>query len=200
MKKFIFSLFIVLTINSVVLSQDLEDIFNAKELTLFGIDYTQCYFVTSLTFYDTIELKNLIIVWNKLFNAEKEKYLVRPFKYKHISFANDAVLEVNKKINVESRISDNADQMEHLDYTSVQEIISKYQISKDLTGIGFVLLAECYNKPEERGFYYVAFFDIATKKVFLSEKMSGKAIGFGERNHWASSYHNVLQELGKKYK
>ncbi len=45
---------------------------------------------------------------------------------------------------------------------------------------------------------WVTFFDIASKTVLLTEKMSGKAGGAGFRNYWARAYYNVMDKIQKK--
>ena len=57
---------------------------------------------------------------------------------------------------------------------------------------------ESFNKPKRIGTMWVTFFDIASKTVLLTEKMSGKAGGAGFRNYWARAYYNVMDKIQKK--
>ena len=199
MKKILIISFLTLSLSLAALSQGSAEISNAKDLIFFGIDYTQCYFVPSDVFYDADDVKFKINAWNNLFKSEYDKYLVKTIKSKNITFSDELIKEVNSQINPKHRISDDESLYNHLNTDKITEIISSYQIPGELSGIGFVFIAECYSKPEVKGAYYVTFFDIATKKVIVTERMTGKAKGFGLRNYWANSYYVVLKELGKKY-
>ena len=199
MKKILLISFLTLSISLAALSQGSADISKAKDLTFFGIDYTQCYFVPSEAFYDADDVKVKIDAWNRLFKSEYEKYLVKTIKSKNITFSDEMIKEVNSQIDPQSRISDDESLYNHLNTDKVTEIISNYQIPGELSGIGFVFIAECYSKSEVKGAYYVTFFEITTKKVLVTERMTGKASGFGLRNYWANSYYVILKHLGKKY-
>jgi hypothetical protein len=64
-----------------------------------------------------------------------------------------------------------------------------------------VFIVEGLNKPGAKGSMYVTFIDMATKKVLFSERMVGKAGGFGYKNYWAKSVFEVLEDIQKsKYK
>ncbi len=79
----------------------------------------------------------------------------------------------------------------------VKKIISEYDITGK-EGIGLVFIMESFNKNKELGYIWVTFFDLETKEVLLSNKMSGKPGGFGIRNYWAKSYYNVMKSIEKK--
>ncbi len=79
----------------------------------------------------------------------------------------------------------------------VKKIISEYD-TEAANGIGLVFIVESFNKNDARGYVWVTFFDLSNKEVLFTEKLSGKAGGFGFRNYWAKSYYNVMAEIGKK--
>jgi hypothetical protein len=154
----------------------------------------------SYDFPSVSDLESKISAWNNLVLVEREKYLVKPFKGKTLDFSVDMVQELNEGMDVKSRISNDGMLASHLESSEIQDIVNKYKIPEDLSGVGLIFIAESYNKPDERGAYYVTFFDIASKKVLSTERMLGKASGFGLRNYWANSYYVILKELGKTYK
>ncbi len=173
--------------------------FNTNNLTWFGIDYTNCYFLTPMDFPNVGDLKTKIRAWNDLVLYERDKYINKTLKGKNVKSALETVNKRNETINVRDHLTDDGFKSSHLDPAKVQEIISSYDIPEGLSGTGLVLIAESYSKPNEQGAYYVAFFDIATKKVFATERMLAKPGGFGLRNYWAKTYYTVLKEVGKKY-
>ncbi len=173
--------------------------FNTNNLTWFGIDYTNCYFLTPMDFPNVGDLKLKLRAWNDLVLYERDKFIDKTLKGKNVKFALETVNKRNEGINVRDHITDDGFKSSHLDPAKVQEIINSYDIPPDLSGTGLVLIAESYSKPNEAGAYYVTFFDIASKKVLSTDRMLGKPGGFGLRNYWAKTYYLVLKEVGKKY-
>lgn len=177
----------------------LDEISKVKDWTFFGIDYRECYFITSSDFIDTDNLLVQVKAWNNLLYNEEDKYIVKTLKNKDVNLSTEILKNLNSEIDVKDRVSNDKSLFKHLDSEMVAKIVSDYEIPDDLSGIGLVFIAESYSKPEVLGAYYVTFFDIKTKKVLGSERMTGKAKGFGLRNYWANSFYVVLKELGKKY-
>lgn len=174
------------------------DIANAQSWTWLGIDYTHCYFITSMDFIDSDDLLSKTKAWNNLVYTEREKYIEKALEGKSVTFSADMIKDRNMEIDMESRITDDKSLYKHLDPNQVEQIVSNYKIPDDLSGIGLVLIAESYSKPEEAGAYYVTFLDLGTNKVLSTERMTGKAKGFGLRNYWAYTFYKVLQEIGKQ--
>jgi len=67
-----------------------------------------------------------------------------------------------------------------------------------MTGTGIVFIMELFDKTEKKGYGYmhVVFFDIQSKNVLLSTRMSGKASGFGKRNFWINTVYGTLKQMG----
>jgi len=80
------------------------------------------------------------------------------------------------------------------------EDIKKHVKSYDLSGkkgIGLVFVMEGMSKTNKEATMYVTLVDMASKKVLLSEQMTGKAQGFGLRNYWAYTVYKVLNAIDK---
>lgn len=199
MKKFLLLLITGILISSTSYSQSSGSSFNANQITWFGIDYTECYFLNPIDFPSRDDLKNKLQAWNDLVLNEREKYITKTLKGKSVKYAKNAVNERNETVKIKDKITDDNTKSNHLKSDQIQGMINSYNIEDGLSGTGLVLIAESYDKPTEHGNYYVTFFDIATKKVFITEPISGKAKGFGLRNYWAGSIYKVLQQVGKKY-
>lgn len=182
-----------------VFSQSENDIYSARTITWFGIDYTHCYFISMLDFPSLHDLVDKIRAWNSLVLTERAKYIDKNFPGRDVRFYNDIVNARNDQIKITDHITNDLFKSNHLDEVQVKKIISSYKIPKDKKGIGLVLIAESYSKPNVKGAYYATFFNMATKKVLVTERMFGKPKGFGLRNYWAASINAVLKELGKKY-
>jgi hypothetical protein len=146
------------------------------------------------------DLEAKIKAWNDLVLYERSKFIDKNLGKRNVNFYVDVVENRNKDIDVKSRVTDDGFLSSHMEAGMVEEIINSYEIPDEMEGIGLVLIAESYSKPNVRGAYYATFFDIKTKKVLITERMLGKPSGFGLRNYWAGSYNAVLKEIGKKYK
>lgn len=199
MKRLTFTLITGMLISLAAISQSEDDSFDTKKLTWFGIDYTHCYFVTPYDFPNTGDLKTKLQVWNDLVLYERAKFIEKTLKGKYVKYYPDAVEAKNDKIDIKSRLKDNVSNSDLLKEDQVQDIINGYAIESGMEGTGLVLIAMSYDKPAEEGVYYVTFFDIATKKIFSTEQMSGKASGFGLRNYWANTFYKVLKQIGNTY-
>jgi hypothetical protein len=199
MKKSILLLLTVFYLSTISFGQN-STVSNAKEWTWLGIDYTHCYFITSIDFVNADDLFEKTKAWNNLGYTEREKYIEKPLKSKKVVLSSNMINERNAEIDIEKRITDDESFYMHLDKDQVIKIVSEYNIPDDLSGIGLVLIAESYNKLEESGAYYVTFIDLDTKEVLCTERKLGKARGFSFRNYWAYTYYLVIKEIGKEYK
>ena len=75
--------------------------------------------------------------------------------------------------------------------TDVQKIISDYKSDKD--GYGLVFVVESFNKTAVQGAIWVTYFDIKSKKVVFTTKLTSKPMGFGLRNFWAGSVYGIMK-------
>ena len=127
---------------------------------------------------------------NTVIIAEPGKYNIKKFFNKDdVIYSVETVSEKNSKIDP-SKVVINGDYK--LGSTEVDNIIKKLD-TKDNTGMGLIFIAESLNKSTSSGSYYVCFFNIATKEIIDSKKISGNAKGFGFRNYWAGSVYEVMK-------
>ena len=49
------------------------------------------------------------------------------------------------------------------------------------------------NKPQNRAYYELITFNIATREILSQKEVNGKAGGFGLRNFWAGSIYSVIK-------
>ncbi len=181
-------------------SQDMSEIFQTQKATWFGLDYSEAYFIGTEGFTNPAEIKGRYFnSWNNLVESENEKYDIgKYFSKEKIDFSLDNVTARNLKVDMSDRVTNDQTKTLHLDEKKVQEMINAYNFKDDQHGLGIVFIVESYSKPAVTGNYFVTLFDIDSKKVLLTERMSGKAGGFGIRNYWAATYYNVLKQIEKK--
>ena len=71
---------------------------------------------------------------------------------------------------------------------SIQSIIDNYQISQK-EGIGFSVIVECFDRDKHTSSAYFTFFDIATKKIIMSDYFStNNPSGNGLTKYWGKGF------------
>ncbi|MFK5856085.1 MAG: hypothetical protein QM503_08150 [Bacteroidota bacterium] len=165
-----------------------------QEITWFGIDYSQAYFIDDKAFPDPDKLKDVyFLAWNNFVFKEANKYdISRFFNKKEVFFSTSYINSRNKEIDIFNRIGNFWVNQGYLNPDSIQSIISSYHMAENIQGVGLVFIVEKLDKPNRRAIYWVAFFDIETKKVLLTEPIIGRPAGAGTRNYWANSFYSAL--------
>lgn len=196
MKKIVLLTFCILHSAFIIKAQSNAELFNSAKMVWFGVDMSRSKLVGVEGFTDPYDIqKRYVPAWNSLVLTEAEKYDVRKF-FKKGEVVNDivAVEAVNEKINPGEWVQTNS---YTLDKSEIAGMVKKYK-STEKEGLGLVFIVESFDKFKESGFIYVTFFNIATKEVILTEKISAKAGGFGVRNYWASVIYKVMEASEKK--
>ena len=194
-KLFLLSFFILSSICSIY-AQSNAELFNSAKMVWFGVDMSRSKLVGVEGFTDPYDIqKRYVPAWNSLVLSEAEKYDVRKF-FKKGEVVNDiiAVEAVNEKINPGEWVKMNT---YTLDKSEIAGMVKKYK-GTEKEGLGLVFIVESFDKFKESGFIYVTFFNIASKEVILTEKLTAKAGGFGVRNYWAKTIFGVMEQSEKK--
>ncbi len=74
----------------------------------------------------------------------------------------------------------------------LSDVIASLRTGDAKSGIGLILIVESFNKYLEEGSIYVTFFNIATKKLIFSERLTGTAGGLGLPAHWARVVRHIF--------
>ncbi len=78
----------------------------------------------------------------------------------------------------------------------IEKMVKQYDFSGK-KGVGLIVFMESLSKTSENGSMWVTFVDMDTKKLILTERMVGKAMGFGFRNYYAYTVYKVIQDIKK---
>lgn len=183
-------------------AQKAKDIFNSSEtnITYFGVDFSEARLIGDAG-ADPLNVRNSYAAINQVIVNEPKKYnLAKTFEKTNIVTDITAVLEKSEHINAATIKSANSSDDKRFTKSTVENIVKSYKFGTH-KGIGLLFIMEAMNKSAEQASMYITFFDIASRKVIFTERMVGKAGGFGFRNYWAGSINKVLTEIGKsKYK
>ena len=198
MKK-IFCFTLLITGIAIAKAQDPKAVFNAKEIVWYGLDFTKAKFVGG---FDQVggagaangsDMKSKWIPsWNALILNEQPKFdLKKTFRKDNVYFDVASLNELNSKIDPDGCMTPNPGKIEK---SEIEAMVKKYSGEKK-EGVGLSFVVENFNKGTQMADVYVTFFDIATKKILLCEKVSGKAMGIGMRNYWAGAIKAILKEI-----
>lgn len=199
MKKLLLIAFVLFNAATAATADNtLADLFSGKgKLVFLGLDFTQAKYIGKIGFTDPMAIQNQHIVsWNNLIELEPKKFsLQKAFNLKDDQYKSkvEDMVKLNKSVNVEKNITD---EQSALTEDQVKKAVGKYTLSEK-DGIGLVYVVESLNKNSEKLVVWVTFIDLATKKVLHTEKVEGKAGGFGFRNYWAGGVYKVNQEIDK---
>jgi hypothetical protein len=181
-------------------AQNAKQVFDAKEIVWYGLDFTKTTFVGQ---FDQgfgampakgFDIKNKWVgQWNALIAKEPQNFKIKEaFHMDNVFYDMSMVNTANSKMDDTKCMSFNPGKIER---TAVDGMVKKYGAGEKKSGIGLVFIVENFNKGTEMADVYVTFFDIATKKILLCEKISGKAVGVGMRNYWAGSIKSILKQI-----
>lgn len=187
-----------------VVAQTKADIFNGSaDITWLGIDFTQAKFIGSATqFKDAGEITSTefrdkyIPSWNQLFINEQKKYdVAKAVKRAEVKYAMDVTEKANNSIKG-NFFSDDPNDYKKLDEQKIANLVKNYDF-QGKTGIGLIFFIDGMSKSKDEASGWVTFVDMKSKKVLLTEYKTGKAGGFGFKNYWAKSFHNMLKATEK---
>jgi hypothetical protein len=183
----------------VAIAQSEKDVIAASELTWFGIDFSKAQFVGSFNQFAEAgekggdQIKHTFFpAWNDVVANEREKYdLKKAYNKSSINYDLDVVTKRNAAVDADKIVTLNSEEG-RINKEEVAKIVSQYKSTKK--GVGVVYIVDTYSKAEERGVIWVAFFDMATRKVLIAEKFTGKPGGFGLRNYWMKPVFEVMMK------
>ncbi len=196
MKKIVSLCIVALSVLSAS-AQSLKDFFNNAETpaTWLGIDFTQAKVLNEAAVTPTAIKQNFAGI-NQLILNEPKKFFVdvafnKPDISKDISFVNAK----NDKVDPDKIVETSSDEV-RLKKETIESIVKSYSFG-DKKGIGVMFIAEVLNKASVTGAFYVTIIDMGSRKVLLTERMTAKPAGFGFRNYWAKTVHEILKQIEK---
>ena len=113
-----------------------------------------------------------------------------------IEYVLDPVRDLNDEVDSGILVQGHVNKVSEED---VKGAIKALNLKGEEAGIGMCMVVESFDKPAEKGTYWVAFFDITSQNVIHMQKIDGPASGFGFRNYWARSFKGVLDKIDNRY-
>ncbi len=197
--------FLIVSANATLFAQSVQDVFSAKQMTWYGLDFSMAKFVGAFSdvsyAYDKAgwEIKGRYFPeWNNVVINERDKYNLKEFYRKEtVKYDPTAIESVNNKVNPDSMMSWNAPPS--LTDFQLQEEVSRYDRTNK-QGLGLVYIVELFDKTQKMAIIHVTFFDMATGKILYTKQIAAEPGGFGLRNYWARTAYETMVQCGDKWK
>ena len=74
-----------------------------------------------------------------------------------------------------------------------EDLVSAYSLPHK-EGTGMILIARMLDKKAAKGTFDIVFFDIATRNILYTKRVTKKAGGAGLRNYWAHPVYEMIQD------
>lgn len=198
-------LLLITCLSTSISAQTLKDVVNPETpITWLGLDFSLLKVVADQDEWVNKKPQDMFKAWNELMINEQKKYNVaEALGREQVKFAVDVAIDHNATLSADNLFIQQALPETQVKAEDVAEVIKSYDF-KGNTGIGVMFVAVSFDRPAEKGNWWVTFVNMETKEVVYSEKMSASSSGFGIRNYWASTVYQILKRIGssefKKWK
>lgn len=185
-------------------AQNIKDILNNKDqpITYYGIDFTRAVLIGDANAnVDDIVARQFSGI-NDLMIKEADKYDISgALRRNEVPSNLDLVAKRNEKVNPDKLLSSNTEDFNHLVEADIKTVIKNFNISGK-KGTGLLFIVDALNKPGKKMSAWVTFFDIATRRVLLTERLEGEVgMAFNFRNYWAAGFKNIIKKIDdRKFK
>lgn len=195
MRKIIVLLCILLSTNCY--SQNSKSrIFTANEIQFYGFDFSHFKLAEAKRMHQGSQVRNYIFPWVGWMDKN----------YPHTEMSKKMGISLIPNFDVTNRINTDIDSKnivslhEHkIPSDSITKIINTYDLS-ETSGIGFVIIIECFYKATETASAHYVHFDIATREIIDSYRFtSNKPGGFGLTSFWGYNLYVNTKKYIKKY-
>ncbi len=203
MKTLILSIVTFLSFNSFG-QKTLKDFFSAEDIVWFGLNFTDARMIGAFDQIngagdaDATSIKNKWIPsWNGLIINEPKNFKIKEaFKKTNVSYEMESNSKLNAAINTSKLMTLNAYTFTDAQKT-IKGVVSKLSSSEKNEGYGVTFVVESFNKMTDEAVMYAVVFDIKTKNVLITEKITAKPVGIGLRNFWAGAVKGAIKQIDK---
>jgi hypothetical protein len=189
---------LLLLCGNILFAQTAKDVFNSSSIpiTYLGIDFSQSKLIGDPGAYAAeIRDKYYQGINGVVVNEPKKYDFMKAFEREvpsDLSFVEDK----NAKADAAKILSSNSADFSRFTPATIDEIVRSYSFSGK-KGVGLLFIMESMSKTLQQAAVYVTLVNMETRKVIFTDRVIGKAGGFGFRNYWAKSIDGVLNEIQK---
>lgn len=201
MKKLILNLF-VFCCGALISQNTASGFFNTNEMVWYGLNFSEAKMIgqfdqaVGANVSSSSDIKNKWIPnWNSLVISEPQNFRLGE-AFRKFNIYNDLgpTEKQNQNINLDNFMSFNpyhfADPVK-----TVNSVVSKLSTGEKTEGYGVIFIVEYFDKTKIEASVYVTVFDIKTKNVIISDKITGVPKGIGLRNFWAGAIKQIINQV-----
>lgn len=184
----------LLLLTSIVLNaQTAKDVFNAENIVWYGLDYSHARLIGVKDEKPQTIKDRWLAEWNDVSYYDRATY---PFesafgKFK-VAVDNKVVPARNSATTVASLFSD-ADSK--ISKETIAKTIDEYKDGIRKEGFGAVFIVEYMDKGKREVAAHVTFFDIATRKVLFTKRLTGPAGAPGLKMFWSMGFSRICKDI-----
>lgn len=194
MKQLIVCLFTVYC-TSQAMAQDAKVIFNAEKIVFYGLDFSKAKF--AITDAKPAEIRDVYFnKWNEVVITDNGRF-PKESAFQKVSVYCDPTV-TNKRNAAVSVANITGKPEQGITKEAIQQVISEYDGGMKKEGLGVVFVVESFDKKKEEAVAHIAFFDIATKKLLLTKRLTGKPGGGGLTNYWTRCFQQMFEDITNK--
>ena len=174
----------------------------ANPLVWCGLDYSKVKMIGTMDFRQPAQIfPGMLATWNGLFITEMLPQLEKMTA--SVRTDMEAVRQKNDKTTASQIVykDGSTDEMvtqSHITESDIAGMVKSYKL-ENKSGLGLVFVMDRLVKAQEMECLYVVFFDVASRKVVHSERVTAKAGGFGFRNYWFRPVKDAVKELPRMH-
>jgi hypothetical protein len=194
---------------TIAFGQSKADVFNsATPITWLGVDYSQVNFIGQPYQNQTKKIGEVteedfrlkfVPAWNELFIDEKKKYNVADAVNRtEVNYAIESVQAANAAAQYQP-FSNNNKNYKKLSESKIKELVAGYDF-KGMKGIGLMFFMDGMDPENHEAGAWVTFVDMGSKKLLLTNYLTGQGGGAGFRNYWSKPLNDILKETKLKFK
>jgi hypothetical protein len=176
---------------------------NPDALIWCGLDYSRVKLIGSEGFNQPGEIfPGMLIAWNGLFMKEMLPELEKMSSCVGSDISATGALNdktTSKQIEREDGTREEKVNLSHIQEKDVAAMVRSYKLKHE-KGVGLVFIMDRLVKTQETACLYVVFFDVSSRKVLKSERVSEKAWGIGFRNYWFRPVKSAVKKLPAMYR
>ncbi len=172
-----------------------KDVFTQKSIVVSGMDFTRARFVGK-ALADVGELKNKFFrEWNDVLEDQKPKFDFGDFFNKE-NVIYDFASTNNRNSARSTGGMYSKSKVPSLSQSSVQGVLYNLTL-KQKHGIGALLVVEAFDDENDKAIVWVTLFDIASKKLLITERLTAGPHGGGLRNYWINAVYEIMVHVNR---
>lgn len=181
---------------TVIYAQNAKPVFESDKLMWYGIDFSQAKFNGVKEASEKELIETFIPNWSKATVYETDKFPLRSIFQKLDVYFEPSIVEARNRSIDPAMLKSGGDVI--LTESQIEKTISAYKPgSRRPSGLAAVLIIESFDKKKETATGWVAFFDIASSKLYFTKRVSGEAGGGGLHGYWLGGLIRLLNKVQK---